>query len=320
MKQILFALAIIGCVFTANAQDVEKQSVEKQQTANISPSTGDYFDGLTRPLTFNRMIPPYALEVTFSKTVHIIFPSAIRYVDLGSADLLAAKADGAENVLRVKAALRDFSRESNLAVITDDGAYYTFNVKYADEPVKLSVEMTDFIHDGEAVNRPNNAMEIYMRELGSESPLLVKLIMKSIYKNDDREIKHIGSKRFGIQYTLKGIYTHNGLLYFHMQLKNSSNVPFDVDFITFKIVDKKLAKRTAIQEQVIVPLRAHNNLTLIGGKRTERVIFTLPKFTIPDDKHLIIELNEKEGGRHQSFVVENADLIRAKVINELKVK
>ena len=320
MKQILFVLAIIGCVFTANAQDVEKQSVEKQQIANISPSTGDYFDGLTRPLTFNRMIPPYALEVTFSKTVHIIFPSAIRYVDLGSADLLAAKADGAENVLRVKAALRDFSRESNLAVITDDGAYYTFNVKYADEPVKLSVEMTDFIHDGEAVNRPNNAMEIYMRELGSESPLLVKLIMKSIYKNDDREIKHIGSKRFGIQYTLKGIYTHNGLLYFHMQIKNSSNVPYDVDFITFKIVDKKLAKRTAIQEQVIVPLRAHNNLTLIGGKRTERVIFTLPKFTIPDDKHLIIELNEKEGGRHQSFVVENADLIRAKVINELKVK
>ena len=306
MKQFLLALAIAGCVLTANAQE--------------KPSTGDFFDGLTRPLTFNRMIPPYALEVTFSKTVHIIFPSAIRYVDLGSADLMAAKADGAENVLRVKAALRDFSKESNLAVITEDGSYYTFNVKYADEPVKLSVEMTDFIHDGEAVNRPNNAMEIYMKELGSESPILVKMIMKSIYKNDKREIKHIGSKRFGIQYTLKGIYTHNGLLYFHMQLKNSSNVPFDVDYITFKIVDKKVAKRTAIQEQVIVPLRAHNNLTTIGGKKTERVVFTLPKFTIPDDKHLIIELNEKEGGRHQSFTVENAELVRAKVINELKVK
>ena len=310
MKQFLLALAFAGCIFTANAQESQ----------NVSPSKGDYYEGLTRPLTFNRMIPPYALEVTFSKTVHIIFPSAIRYVDLGSADLLAAKADGAENVLRVKAALRDFSKESNLAVITEDGAYYTFNVKYADEPVKLSIEMTDFIHDGEAVNRPNNAMEIYMRELGSESPLLVKLIMKSIYKNNDREIKHIGSKRFGIQHTLKGIYTHNGLLYFHMQLKNSSNVPFDVDYITFKIIDKKVAKRTAIQEQVIVPLRAHNNQTTIGGKKTERCVFTLPKFTIPDDKTLIIILNEKEGGRHQSFMVENADLVRAKVINELKTK
>jgi len=315
MKQIFLALAMFGCIFTANAQEIETT-----ETATTSPSTGDYYQGFTRPLTFNRMIPPYALEVTFSKTVHIIFPSAIRYVDLGSADLLAAKADGTENVLRVKAALRDFSRESNLAVITEDGAYYSFNVKYADEPVKLSVEMTDFIHDGEAVNRPNNAMEIYMRELGQESPLLVKLIMQSIYKNDKREIKHIGSKRFGIQYLLKGIYSHNGLLYFHLQLKNSSHVPFDVDHITFKIVDKKVAKRTAIQEQVVWPLRAHNNITLIGSKRNERTVFTLPKFTIPDDKHLVIELYEKEGGRHQSFEVQNADLVRARIIDELKVK
>ncbi|MDL2303111.1 conjugative transposon protein TraN [Dysgonomonas sp. OttesenSCG-928-D17] len=306
MKKIFLMFAFVATVFAAQAQE--------------NPSTGDYFDGLTRPLTFNRMIPPHALEVTFSKTVHIIFPSAIRYVDLGSSDLLAAKADGTENVLRVKAALRDFSRESNLAVITEDGAYYTFNVKYADEPVKLSIEMTDFIHDGEATNRPNNALDIYMHELGSESPLLVKLIMQSIYKNNDREIKHIGSKRFGIQYLLKGVYSHNGLLYFHLQLKNSSNVPFDVDYITFKIVDKKVAKRTAIQEQVIWPLRAHNNVTLIGGKKNERTVFTLPKFTIPDDKHLVIELHEKEGGRHQTFTVENADLVRAKVINELKTK
>lgn len=317
MKKYFLMFAFVATVFAANAQEVTKETVTVTQT---TPTTGDYYQGFTRPLTFDRMIPPHALEVTFSKTVHIIFPSAIRYVDLGSADLLAAKADGTENVLRVKAALRDFSRESNLAVITEDGAYYTFNVKYADEPVKLSIEMTDFIHDGEATNRPNNALDIYMHELGQESPLLVKLIMKSIYKNNDREIKHLGSKRFGIQYTLKGIYSHNGLLYFHLQLKNSSNVPFDVDYITFKIVDKKVAKRTAIQEQVIWPLRAHNNVTLIGGKKSERTIFTLPKFTIPDDKHLVIELHEKEGGRHQTFTVENADLIRAKVINELKTK
>lgn len=315
MKRIFFMLAIAASVFTASAQENTNDSIVKTM-----PSTGDYFQGLTRPLTFNRMIPPYALEVNFDKTVHLIFPAAIRYVDLGSADLLAAKADGTENVLRVKAALRDFSRESSLSVITEDGSYYSFNVKYADEPVKFSVEMTDFIHDGEAVNRPNNAMEIYMKELGSESPLLVKLIMKSIYKNDKREIKHIGCKRFGIQYTLKGIYSHNNLLYFHMQLKNSSNVPFNVDYITFKIVDKKVAKRTAIQEQVIMPLRAFNQLTVINGKRTERTVFTLPQFTIPDDKQLVVELNEQNGGRHQSFVVENADLVRAKVINELQVK
>lgn len=315
-------LAFCGCLSGAFAQETTTKAATAPQPDEgmHSPSTGDYFNGLTRPLTFDRMIPPYALEVTFNKTTHVIFPAAIRYVDLGSADLLAAKADGTENVLRVKAALRDFSRESNLSVITEDGAYYTFNVKYADEPQKLSVEMTDFLHDGEAVNRPNNALEIYMKELGSESPMLVRLIMKSIYKNDRREIKHIGCKRFGIQYLLKGIYSHNGLLYFHLQLKNSTNVPFDVDHLTFKIVDKKVAKRTAIQEQVIWPLRAHNNVQVIPGKSSERMVFTLPKFTIPDDKHLVVELYEKSGGRHQSFTVENADLVRARVIDELKVK
>ena len=322
MRKMLMTLAFCGCLSGAIAQETTTKAATTPQPAEgmHSPSTGDYFNGLTRPLTFDRMIPPYALEVTFNKTTHVIFPAAIRYVDLGSADLLAAKADGTENVLRVKAALRDFSRESNLSVITEDGAYYTFNVKYADEPQKLSVEMTDFLHDGEAVNRPNNALEIYMKELGSESPMLVRLIMKSIYKNDRREIKHIGCKRFGIQYLLKGIYSHNGLLYFHLQLKNSTNVPFDVDHLTFKIVDKKVAKRTAIQEQVIWPLRAHNNVQVIPGKSSERMVFTLPKFTIPDDKHLVVELYEKSGGRHQSFTVENADLVRARVIDELKVK
>lgn len=324
--------AFIAAMTQAHAQKVVEETdlKETEKTAvpttaddggmKRSPSTGDLFDGLTRPITFDRMIPPYALEVTFYKTVHIIFPSAIKYVDLGSADIIAGKADGSENVLRVKAALRDFSRETNLAVITEDGSYYTYNVKYADEPVKLNIEMKDFLHDGEAVNRPNNSQEVYLKELGSESPLLVRLIMKSIHKDDKRLVKHIGCKRFGIQYILKGIYTHNGLLYFHTELKNSSNVPFTVDFVSFKVVDRKVAKRTAIQEQVIVPLRAYNYVTEIGGKSRERTVFTLPKFTLPDDKQLVVEINEQNGGRHQQFTVTNAELVRARVINELKVK
>lgn len=287
---------------------------------SLQAKDGDLYHGLSRKLTFDRMIPPHGLEVTYDKTVHILFPAAVRYVDLGSPNLIAGKADGAENVIRVKATVKHFHEETNMSVITEDGAFYTFNVKYADEPLLLNVEMCDFIHDGSAVNRPNNAQEIYLKELGSESPLLVRLIMKSIHKQDKREVKHIGCKRFGIQYLLKGIYTHNGLLYFHTQVKNSSNVPFDVDFITFKIVDKKVVKRTAIQEQVILPLRAYNYATRIAGKKTERTVFTMDKFTIPDDKQLVVELNEKSGGRHQSFVIENEDLVRAKVIDELKVQ
>jgi len=37
-------------------------------------------------------------------------------------------------------------------------------------------------------------------------------------------------------------------------------MPFAVDFVTFKVVDKKVAKRTAMQEQVLQPLRAYHQL------------------------------------------------------------
>ncbi|MDR3327486.1 MAG: conjugative transposon protein TraN [Prevotellaceae bacterium] len=306
MKQIFLMLAIIASVVSANAQE--------------QPSTGDLFNGLTRPLTFNRMIPPYALEVTFSKTVHIIFPTSVRYVDLGSIDLLAAKADGAENVLRVKAATQGFRKESNLSVITEDGSYYTFNVKYADEPVKLSVEMSDFLHGWNAENKPGNELPVLLSDLGQESPFLVRLIMETVHKNNHTKIKHIGSKNFGVSYLLKGVYSHNDLLFFHLALKNTTTVSFDVEYLVFKIVDKKVAKRTAIQEQVIIPLRSYNQLTTVAGGKEERTVFTLPKFTIPNDKQLVIELTEKDGGRNQTLTVENADLIRAEEINNLQVQ
>lgn len=304
MKKVFLMLALVMGVIGANAQE----------------TTGDYFEGLTRKITYDRMIPPYGLEVTYDKTVHVIFPSAVRYVDLGSPNLIAGKADGAENVIRVKATVKNFPSETNFSVITESGSFYTFNVKYADEPLLLNIEMKDFIHDGSTVNRPNNALDIYLADLGNESPKLVHLIMKSIHKNNNREIKHIGAKSFGIQYLLKGLYTHNGLLYFHTQIRNLSNVPYDVDFITFKIVDKKVAKRTAIQEQIIFPLRAYNYVVRVAGTKDERSVFTMDKFTIPDDKQLVVELHEKSGGRHQSFIIENEDIVRAKVINELKVK
>lgn len=281
---------------------------------------GDKFDGLTRKVGFDRMIPPHALEVCYQKTTHIIFPSEIVYCDLGNENLVAGLADGAKNVLRVKSAFKSFKQETNLSVITEDGSYYSFNVKFAKEPLLLNIEMTDFLHDGEAVNRPNNAQEIYLERLGSESPMLVKLIMKSIYKQNKREIKHIGSKRFGVQFLLKSIYANNGLLYFHTELKNTSNIPFDVDYVSFKIVDKKVIKRTAMQEQVLEPLRAQNYVTVVHGKSSERTVFALEKFTIPDDKQLVIEIAEKEGGRHQSFVVENEDIVRANVIDELSIQ
>ena len=179
---ILSAIAVIGMATPAFAKGTKPV---KDTDNHVSSDTGavaehdinvygenytdgDKFSGLTRKVGFDRMIPPHALEVCYQKTTHIIFPSEIVYVDLGGEDIVAGLADGAKNVLRVKSASKSFKSETNLSVITEDGCFFTFNVKFAKEPLLLNIEMTDFIHDGEAVNRPNNAQEIYLEKLGSE--------------------------------------------------------------------------------------------------------------------------------------------------------
>jgi len=55
--------------------------------------------------------------------------------------------------------------------------------------------------------------------------------MYNIHKNNKRDIKTVGSTRFGIQALLKGIYIHNDLLFFHISVKNQSRISYDIDYL-----------------------------------------------------------------------------------------
>lgn len=272
-------------------------------------------DSIKAPLALGK-IEPYQMQVTYDKTTHLIFPTAIRYVDLGSEYLIAGKAEDAENVLRVKASVKDFKPETNFSVITNDGRFYSFNVYYSAYPEALSY---DLLTMQKAVDK-ENGNDVLFEELGNNSPSLAGLLLETIYKKDKRTVKHIGAKSFGIQFILKGIYIHNGKYYFHTEVRNRTNVPFQIDFINFNVVDKKVAKRTVVQERPMIPLRAYKPLDEIGGKAIEQNVFLLDQFTIADDKVLLIEIFEKNGGRHQTLQVENSDLIKARLINDMHLK
>lgn len=315
-KLILSVMLLASAMGTAFAQETDSNVA---LNPNSPLTSGKLFQGMSRAIPNGRVVLPYGLDVTFDKTVHLIFPAPIRYVDLGSNNLIAGKAEDAENVLRVKAAVKDFETETNMSVICEDSSFYAFNVKYADEPEKLSVEMKDFLSTTEG-RLPSNRADIYFKELGNESPVLVKLMMQTIYQNNRRTVKHIGTQQFGMQFLLRGLYAHNGLLYFHTRMENSTDMPYSVDFITFKVVDKKVAKRTAIQEQVLQPLRAYHQVMQVKGKDSERSVFVLEQFALSEDKQLEVTLYERNGGRTLSFYVGQEDLLLAKKIDNLKLK
>lgn len=92
MRKVIIMFALAMGIITANAQEnvtVETTNGSEQPTLTkeVYPqkeADGDLYHGLSRKLTFDRMIPPHGLEVTYDKTVHVIFPAEVRYVDLGS--------------------------------------------------------------------------------------------------------------------------------------------------------------------------------------------------------------------------------------------
>ena len=50
-------------------------------------------------------------------------------------------------------------------------------------------------------------------------------MMKTIHQNDERTVKYIGVRQFGIRFLLRGLYAHNGLLYLHTRIDNETNFP-----------------------------------------------------------------------------------------------
>src|SRR5690606_23930687 len=179
--------------------------------------------------------------------------------------------------------------------------FYNFNVYYSPYPESLNYDLLTM----QNVTDRENGNDVLFEELGDNRPSLAGLLLETIYKKDKRIVKHIASKSYGIQFLLKGIYVHNGKFYFHTELRNKSNVPFNIDFVNFKVVDKKVAKRTVVQEKAMNPLRMYKPLTQIAGNSSDQNVFLLDQFTITDDKILVIEIFEKNGGRQQVLEVEN---------------
>jgi conjugative transposon TraN protein len=258
------------------------------------------------------IIEPYDIEVTFDKTTHLLFPSGIRYVDLGSTNLVASKADDAGNVLRVKAFVRDFEEETNFSVITQDGTFYSFNVSYNSSPKVTNYSLTKTLKS----DREWSSKPILFKELGRNTPYLVDELMEDIYKQDKHFIKQIGTRKFGIEFLLKGIYINDNKFYFHTQIKNSSFVSFPIDFVNFKVIDKKKAKRTVVQEVIKHPIRVYSAIDEVQGKTVSRNVFVLDQFTIADDKVLRIELHEKNGSRLQVLEIKNSHLLKSKLVKK----
>lgn len=269
--------------------------------------------------TSRQELTPRTIEVGFTKTLHILFPAPVTYIDIGSMAIIAGKADGAENVVRVKAAVRDFAEETNLTVITEDGGFYTFDARYAENPSTSTIEIAAAESPATqpaSASEPARADEgrVLLREVGRERPATMKRVLSDIYRQNRVDVKGIHTRKYGVEVEVRGIYVHNDVIYLHVQIANNTNISFEVDYRRFVVADRKAAKRTAQQQRIIEPLRVCNDPSIVRGHQRQRIVFALPKLTLEEDKILLLEIAEKDGARHQCLEISSKELLGAKAL------
>ncbi|MBW7891444.1 MAG: DUF4138 domain-containing protein, partial [Chitinophagaceae bacterium] len=118
-------------------------------------------------------------------------------------------------------------------------------------------------------------------------------------------------REYGISMAVQGIYLHEDMLYFQLKLKNNTAISYDVQQLRIFIRDRKKSKRTASQELEMQPFYIAGPAKRISANAEQNVTISLPKFTIPDKKYLVVQLMEQNGGRHLNLKIANRRLVKS---------
>jgi conjugative transposon TraN protein len=247
--------------------------------------------------TAQTSIPSCSISVTYQKTTNIIFPYRIEKVDIGSSDVIGHEDHALENVLFIKAG-RKFFTPTNLSVYTSDGKFYSFIVSYKENPDTLNLS---FIPDH---NQFTTVVDSFME---------ARLDNDSLNILTQTSFLHRKKKTQDMKAILNGIYLTDGMLWFRILIKNHSDIDYKPTFIKFSIRDKKVGKRTALQESDL-PFSWSNRRKVVPGNGKITYVFAFPSFTVSNQKKLVFQMEEKNGERTIMLDIPSRTLLKSRSI------
>lgn len=244
---------------------------------------------------------PHVLPVGKDKQMYLIFPGKITYEDHGSKDITVEKAEGVDNILAVKAVC-EFQKESNISVVTDNGKFYTFNLQYSPNP-----EVFTFVID------KDEQQKVAILDEGELTTDQKEKIHDAINKRLPMDLG-LRDKISGVEFEINNIFIHNDILLFRISLRNRTQINYTIDFMRLYIQDAKKSKKTAIQQLEQNVLFTFDYPEDIPAHEKRTFIVAVNKFTIPDKKRLVIEIQEKNGGRHFFYKLKNKSILESEEV------
>ena len=162
-------------------------------------------------------------------------------------------------------------------------------------------------------------------EVDGASPMTVRVIKTADYNystvvtqlaEGKRKDVVTHEKTGGIKAWVDKLSLAGNRIFFRLDIRNKSNLPYEIDFVRFYIRDLKTVARMATHEQEIVPLiTTLHKKTSIAHKQEIAKIFGFHRFSLSEDQALNVELYERNGNRHLYLQIKQKDLDDLKTIS-----
>lgn len=236
----------------------------------------------------------YKVLVNSSYETDMFFPSDILYCKQGNEAVFAV--EYYNNIIKVYCN-SDSIPQSNLFVVDRDLNCYEITLNQGD----AASYSYNFDNDRK-----------YIAHIDVNSFEMNNFISKLRVKK--RNIFSVGVIKNKFEMSLANLYVYQDYMFFVFDIKNFSNIDYDIDFLKCFQRDQKKMKNAIQQEIEINPVYLKDFSSKITGKSENRFILAFRKFTIPDSKIFEIEMFEKEGGRHMQLSILNEYILSAQLL------
>jgi len=256
--------------------------------------------------------------ITKNKTTHIVLPCAIDYYDIGNLDMIEPKQDEKKqpNMLKIKV-LNNYTiknDETNVTIRTTDDTYYTLMCKYVDKPDTLLyfIKKPTLAIASPTMKLPiDSTIDKVTEHVGATSVLInpYKIVCERIFfKGYSTCLK--GSIVEKIKFLLNNLYIHDDKIYFYVTIRNNSKIPFTIADLTVSIENKVKASRVGTQSYPLPIIYALKDIKTIQPNTQIDQIIVVDKFTIPENKILLLELVENNGERLLDIEIDGQEILK----------
>lgn len=237
------------------------------------------------------------------KNVALFFPSPIRQGITGADNFVFTYNREKEQYFGLLQAKP--GKASNLLIINTNGSIFSYIVSYKAQLEKLNY----FVPQSESIGfeQPKfteNSDSTNVANLFTDKTFYYERFCSYLLTSKQR-IGSIKKRNNGIVLSLENIVFDKEELYFVIKIENKSSLDYDLNFLDISTQTRKQGKKKSIQQISQLPHFKYNVPTKVGEKQIKRMVYVLPKFSLSNDKMVVLELNEKNGERNLKLKVSN---------------